>query len=148
MQRYIDTTITRRHDNTQRHDNTRHNTTRHDTTRHNTTRNDTTRHDTTRQDTTRYNKTQRHDKTRRHDKIQKRDDMKTRRRCCQCPCALTSLYVLQIYLNYEQGLKPFELGGTCAGSGWRCLRACQHRWKSCGWILVLQDSNDVTLAQC
>ena len=45
------------------------------------------------------------------------------------------------------GLKPFELGGACAGSGWRYLRARQHRWKSCGWILALQDSYDVALAQ-
>jgi hypothetical protein len=52
----------------------------------------------------------RHDKTGRHDLMRRRDDTTTQGRCCQCPCALSSLYDLRIYLKYEQGLKPFELG--------------------------------------
>ena len=64
-----------------------------------------------------HDKTQRHNKTRRHDKTRRCENTTTRRRCCQCPCALTSSYNLQIYLNYERGLKPFEFGGACSGSG-------------------------------
>ena len=63
-----------------------------------------------------------------------RQDAKTRRHCYQCPRALPSSYNLRVchllsasvYSNYERGLKPFELGGMCSGSGRCCLQACQH----------------------
>jgi hypothetical protein len=63
-----------------------------------------------------------------------------------CNVRVSHLGGIWINLKHEGGLKP--LGGACSGSGRRRLRACRHRWKSYGWILVLQDSHDVTLMQC